>query len=103
MEDSLFLTDSPGWLAYTHRLPLLDLNGDNSPAILACLNEKGGLDRVKVERLLANLKPGAMVLWNAANSSMHGDLPTRALPVVLDGKEPQEMPVVHAINWSGVF
>ena len=35
------VTDQPGWLAYAHRVRVVDLTGEFTPQVLACLDDKG--------------------------------------------------------------
>ena len=96
------VTDRPGWLAYTHRARVVDLNGEFTPQVLACLDDKGGIDVSKLGAYLAGEKPDSMILWTPDNEFASSLVPCE--PVVQDvARRRSEWPKICAINRSGAF
>ncbi len=67
LDGRLYVTDRPGWLAFAHKARLVDLSGEGTPGVLACLDEQGGLDPADLGVFLAERKPDSLVLWEARN------------------------------------
>ncbi len=63
-----FLTDQPGWLVWQHRLAVIDLAGDWSPSLLACLDSEGGFDPDRLGAYFSALTipPTVAILWDPA-------------------------------------
>lgn len=93
------VTDLPGWLAYERRMCVIDLNGEATPDLLACLDSKGRLDRWELEKLLQARKPDALVLGEPRNEFLLSLVPCE--PVPLEGIGGNEAwPRVCALNWA---
>ena len=96
------VTDQPGWIAYRHRTRVLDLTGEFSPQVLACLDGKGGLDASELGVYLAGEKPDSMVLWTPESEAISSLVPCE--PVVRDSARPApEWPKICAVSNFGAF
>lgn len=73
------VTDVPGWLAFAEQLKVVDVSGESTPEVLACLDASGSLDREKVAALLEERKPGSAVIWDSSNDVVLEALPCKAL------------------------
>jgi hypothetical protein len=96
------VTDQPGWLAYAHRVRVVDLTGEFTPQVLACLDDKGGLDPSDLGAYLAGEKPDSMILWTPESQTVSSLVPCE--PVVQDAsRRTPEWPKICAINNSAAF
>lgn len=100
-EAVLVATDAPGWMAWELRKGVVDLTGEATPEVLACLDPEGRLDPEELGPALADRKPGALVLWDSRNEFVASLVPGQPL----GGKSGsvEGWPRVYALNWSGVF
>jgi len=69
------VTDVPGWLAYAERFNVIDLTGESTPEILACLDVDGSFNNEDLEAFLIERSPRSGVIWSA-----DFDLVTELLP-----------------------
>ena len=96
------VTDRPGWLAYTHRARVVDLTGEFTPQVLACLDNKGRIDASPLGAYLAGEKPDSMILWTPENSFVSSLISCE--PVVQGvAQRGSEWPKIYAINSPGAF
>lgn len=96
------VTDQPGWLAYAHRVRVVDLTGEFTPQVLACLDDEGGLDASELGTYLAGERPDSMVLWTVESEAVSSLLPCE--PVARDAaRRSPEWPKICALNNSGAF
>ena len=96
------VTDRPGWLAYTHRARVVDLTGEFTSQVLACLDDKGDIDTSKLGAYLAGEKPDSMILWTPENEFASSLVPCE--PVVQDvARRSSEWPKICAINSPDAF
>jgi hypothetical protein len=96
------VTDQPGWLVYAHRARVVDLTGEFTPQVLACLNDKGRIDATELGSYLAGEKPDSMILWTLESEAVSSLVPCE--PVAQDIARPSpEWPKICAISSSGAF
>ncbi len=96
------VTDRPGWIAYQHRARVLDLTGEFSPQVLACLDSKGELDASELGEYLVDETPDSMVLWTPESEAISSLVPCE--PVGYDSARPApEWPKICAISRFGAF
>jgi hypothetical protein len=96
------VTDQPGWLAYEHRARVVDLAGEFTPQVLACLDDKGDIDASKLGAYLAGEKPDSMILWTPEYEFASSLVPCE--PVVRAvTRRSSEWPTIRAIKSSDAF
>ena len=96
------VTDQPGWITYAHRVRVVDLTGEFTPQVLACLDDRGGLDASELGAYLAGENPDSMVLWMPEHESVATLVPCE--PIVRDvAQRRPEWPKICAISRSGAF
>jgi hypothetical protein len=96
------VTDQPGWLAYAHRVRVVDLTGEFTPQVLACLDDKGGIDAAELGAYLAGESVDSMVLWTPESETVSSLVPCEPITRNVAGHEP-EWPKICAISSSGAF
>ena len=96
------VTDRPGWLAYAHRARMVDLTGEFSPEVLACLDDKGGLDASELCAYLAGAGVDSMVIWTPEREEISLLIPCEPIPVDASSRRP-EWPKICAVSRSGAF
>ncbi|MBU1692941.1 MAG: hypothetical protein KKC51_03145 [Verrucomicrobia bacterium] len=57
------VTDAPGWLAFTHAVPLLDLGGEFTPDLLPALGPDGRWRQDALEEFLLEQPADLLILW----------------------------------------
>ena len=96
------VTDVPGWLAYAEELRVIDLSGESTPEVLACLDRDGRLAPIELGSLLVELRPGSAVVWDERNDVLFSALNCK--PVIYDAARPETArPRVCAVNPAGAF
>jgi hypothetical protein len=91
------VTDQPGWLAYAHRVRVVDLTGEFTPQVLACLDDHGGVNASELAAYLAGEKPDSMILWRPENEFASSLISCE--PVVRDvTRRRPEWPTICAIK-----
>ena len=96
------VTDLPGWITYAHRPRVVDLTGEFSPQVLACLDGKGGLDAAELGAYLAGEKPDSMVLWTPESEPISSLVPCEPIAQDVEGRRP-EWPKICALSGSDAF
>lgn len=82
------LTDAPGWVAFTHAVPVADLGGEFTPALLPALRPDGRWGREGLEEYLLEQPADLLILWHGGQEELTGWLggadlnppPLRRLP-----------------------
>ena len=89
-------TDTPGWLAFTHAVPLLDLGGEFSPDLLPDLGADGKWQREALEESLLDQPADLLILWEEESDYLQEWLGGQPLnPPPMRRRRP---PVVRQIN-----
>ena len=96
------VTDVPGWLAYAEQLRVIDLSGESTPEVLACLDRGGKLSADELRGLLDELRPGAAVVWNEENDVVFHAMDCRPLEYGSGAGAPQR-PRLCAVNRPDAF
>lgn len=96
------VTDQPGWLAYEQQLKVVDIGGEFTPEVLACLDGKGHVDADDLGRFLSEIKPDALALFRPRSEFVLTVVPCE--PLEVPGADPRtHFPKVCRLNWYGAF
>ena len=96
------VTDRPGWIAYAHRSRVVDLTGEFTPQVLACLDDKGNVDVSDLGSYLAGESVDSMILWSPASEKVSTLVPCE--PVARDAaRGSPEWPKICAVSSPGAF
>jgi len=94
-------TDLPGWLVYANNLSVIDLTGESTPEILACLERDGdGFDEEELKQYLQEMKAASLVIWSPDYDMVFDVL--RCRPLGVEKEKPSARPRVYAVTLSGV-
>jgi hypothetical protein len=81
---------------------VIDLSGESTPEVLACLDRDGRLAPIELGSLLVELRPGSAVVWDERNDVLFSALNCK--PVIYDAARPETArPRVCAVNPAGAF
>ena len=95
------VTDEPGWLVYYDDLSVIDLTGESTPEVLACLDVDGGFDEQELKMYLLESKAGSVVIWSPFYDVVFDVL--RCRPIGGSKEASFERPRVCAVTSTDAF
>ena len=88
------VTDLPGWMAFAHDLPILDLTGEFSPGLLTYVGEDGQWSREGLDRVRQEQKPDVAVLGGPDAEFLDSLLPETLERIVKESAPSQQVILV---------
>lgn len=95
LASQVVVTDEAGWLTYNRAAKVIDLSGEFTPQVLACLTPSGILSEGQLQRLFRAEEPDTFVLWNAGYRTLDVgfDVEQVELPALRGGGSPRVLRV----------
>ncbi|HOW98016.1 MAG TPA: hypothetical protein P5567_14895 [Kiritimatiellia bacterium] len=95
------LTDAPGWLAFTHAVPVLDLGGEFTPGLLPALRPDGRWNPDGLAEFLLEQPADLLILWKAGLEDVTSALGGR--PLDPPPRRHGTLPLIRPLDPPGAF
>lgn len=95
------LTDAPGWLAFTHAIPVLDLGGEFTPGLLPALRPDGRWRPDGLAEFLLEQPADLLILWRDGAEDVMSALGGR--PLDPSPRHRGTLPLIRQLDHAGAF